>query len=149
MNQPINVRTYSRIAGWLFLLTLIGGGFGEGYIPSKFIVSSDAAATVANIKGSEFLFRLGFACFLIESLCDATLALIFYALLKPVNKNVSLLAAFFGLISTAVFAVTELFCYMALHISGPAGYLKSFSPDQLNTLTLLSLKFYAIGGMIF
>ena len=145
----MNVQTYVKIAGVLFLLTLVAGGFGEGYVPSKFIVSSDAAATVANIKASEFTFRLGFAAFLIESLCDATLALIFYALLRPVNRNVSLLAAFFGLISTAVFAVTELFCFMALHISGGAAYLTTFTPEQLNSLALLSLKFYAIGGMIF
>ncbi|MEY2479156.1 MAG: hypothetical protein QOI04_83 [Verrucomicrobiota bacterium] len=149
MNQPINVQTYARIAGVLFLLTLVAGGFGEGYVPSKFIVSADAAATVANIKGSEFIFRLGFAGFLIESLCDVTLALIFYVLLRPVSKNVSLLAAFLGVISTAVFAATELFCFMALHLSGNAGYLKSFSPDQLNTLALLSLKFYTVGGAIF
>src|SRR5205085_991689 len=144
----MNVQTYARIAGVLFLLTLVAGGFGEGYVPSKFIVSSDAAATVANIRASEFVFRLGFAGFLIESLCDVALAWIFYVLLRPVNKNVSLLAAFLGLISTAVFAVTELFCFMALHITGHAEYLKSFSPDQLNTLALLSLKFYTVGGAI-
>src|SRR5215470_590152 len=145
----MNVQAYARIAGVLFLLSLVAGGFGEGYVPSKFIVSSDAAATVANIKASEFMFRLGFAGFLIESLCDAALALIFYVLLRPVNKNVSLLAAFLGLIGTAVFAVAELFCFMALHIVGGADYLKSFSADQINTLALLSLKFYTIGGMIF
>jgi hypothetical protein len=145
----MNVQSYARVAGVLFLLSLIAGGFGEGYVPSKFIVSGDAAATVANIKASEFTFRLGFAGFMIESMCDAALALIFYVLLKPVNRNVSLLAAFFGLISCAVFAVTELFCFMALYITGGADYLKSFSPDQLNTLALLSLKFYTVGGAIF
>lgn len=145
----MNVQTYARIAGALFLLTLIAGGFGEGYVPSRFIVSGDAAGTVANIKGAEFIFRLGFAGFLIESMCDVALAWIFYVLLKPVNKNVALLAAFFGLISAAVFACAELFCFMAIHISGGADYLKSFSPDQLNTLALLSLKFYTVGGAIF
>jgi Domain of unknown function (DUF4386) len=145
----VNVQTYARVAGVLFLLSLIAGGFGEGYVPPKFIVSSDAAATVANIKASEFTFRLGFAGFMVESICDAALALIFYVLLKPVDKNISLLAAFLGLISTAVFAVCELFCFMALHITGGADYLKSFSPEQLNSLALLSLKFYTIGGAIF
>jgi hypothetical protein len=38
---------------------------------------------------------------------------------------------------------------MALYITGGADYLKSFSPDQLNTLALLSLKFYTVGGAIF
>src|ERR1043166_3285740 len=145
----MNVKKYATAAGVLFLLTVVAGGYGEGYVPSKFIVPSDAAATVATIKGSEFLFRLGFAGFLIESFCDVALAWMFYVLLRPVDRNISLLAAFLGVMSAAVFAGCELFFFMAIHISGSAGYLKSFSPDQLNTLALLSLKFYAIGGAIF
>jgi len=70
-------------------------------------------------------------------------------LLRPVRKDVALLAAFFGLVSTAVFAVCELFYFAPSFILGGADYLKSFSPDQLNTLSFLSLKFYGVGGMIF
>jgi Domain of unknown function (DUF4386) len=54
----------------LFLLSLVAGGFGEAYVPSKLMVCSDAAATAANIKNFDFLYRLGFTGFLIESLCD-------------------------------------------------------------------------------
>jgi hypothetical protein len=95
------------------------------------------------------MFRLGFAAFLIESLCDITLVLILYVLLRPVNRQLSLLAAFFGLIGTALFAFAELFYFAPLLILGGAPYLKTFSTDQLNTLTLLSLKFYGYAGMIF
>jgi hypothetical protein len=138
-----------RVAGILFLVTLIAGGFGEAYVPSKLIVSGDAAATVANIRNYDFLYRLGFAGFLIESLCDVTLALILYALLKPVNKHLSLLAAFFGLMGTATFACSQLFYFAPRVIMGGAGTLQTFSPDQLNALMLLSLRFAAFGGMIF
>src|SRR5439155_17887673 len=103
-NSHMNVQRYARIAGVLFLVSLVAGGFGEAYIPSKLIVSGDAAATVANLKNFDFMYRLGFAAFLIESLCDITLVLILYALLKPVSKELSLLAAFFGLMGTALFA---------------------------------------------
>ena len=145
----MNVQRYARIAGILFLLSLVAGGFGEAYVPSKLVVSADAAATAANIRNFDFLYRLGFAGFLIESLCDITLVLIFYALLKPVSKELSLLAAFFGLIGTTLFAFAELFYFAPPLIMGGAGYLKTFSPDQLNALVLLSLKFYGYGGMIF
>src|SRR6266571_33232 len=144
----MNVQKYARIAGVLFLLSLMAGGFGEAYVPSKLIVSADAAATAANIKNFEFLYRLGFASFLVESLCDITLVLILYALLKPVSKELSLLAAFFGLVGTALFAFAELFYFAPPLIMGDGGYLKTFSPDQLNALVLLSLKFYGYGGMI-
>ena len=145
----MNVQRYARIAGVLFLVSMVAGGFGEAYVPSKLIVSADAAATAANIRSFDFLYRLGFASFLIESLCDITLVLILYALLKPVNKELSLLAGFFGLMGTALFAFAELFYFAPPLIMGGAGYLKTFSPDQLNALVLLSLKFYGYAGMIF
>ncbi len=144
----MNVQRYARVAGGLFLLSMVAGGFGEAYVPSKLIVSGDAAATVANLKNFDFLYRLGFAAFMVESLCDITLALLLYALLKPANKQLSLLAAFFGLIATATFAFAELF-YFAPVVIMRGGYLQTFSPDQINALVLLSLKFYGYAGMIF
>ena len=144
----MDVQRYARIAGVLFLLSLAAGGFGEAYVPSRIIVTGDAAATAANIRTFEYLFRLGFAGFLVESLCDIALVLILYALLKPVSKELSLLAAFFGLIGTALFAVSESFYFAPLTLGG-AAYLKTFSPDQLNALTLLSLRFYSFGAAIF
>ena len=144
----MNVQRYARIAGALFLVSLIAGGFGEAYAPSKIIVSGDAAATVANIKNFGFMYRLGFAGFMIESLCDITLALLLYALLKPVNKYLSLLAAFFGLIATATFACAELFYFAPLVIMRGDSYLNTFSPDQLNALVLLTLKFSMYAGML-
>jgi hypothetical protein len=127
---------------------MVAGGFGEAYVPSKLIVSGDATATAANLRNFDFLYRLGFASFLIESLCDTALALILYVLLKPVNKQLSLLAAFFGLMATATFAFAELFYFAPQLILGRA-YLNTFTPDQVNSLALLSLKFYGYAGMIF
>src|SRR5258708_8094259 len=144
----MNVQRYARIAGVLFLVSMVAGGFGEAYVPSKLIVSGDAAATVANLRNFDFLYRLGFAAFLIESLCDTALALILYVLLKPVNKQLSLLAAFFGLMATATFAFAELFYFAPQLILGRA-YLNNFTPDQVNSMVLLSLKFYGFAGMIF
>src|SRR6266513_3032644 len=135
-----NIQAYARTAGVLFFLSLIGGGFGEGYMPAKIIISNDAAATAANIKAFAFLFRLAFAGFLLESFCDTALSLNFYVLLKPVNKQLSLLAAFFGLMGTATFAFAELFYFAPQLILGRA-YLNNFSPDQVHALALLSLRF--------
>jgi len=70
-------------------------------------------------------------------------------LLRPVRKDISLLAAFFGLVGTAVFAAAELFYLAPALILGGAGDLKAFSPDQLNALALLSLKLFAYGGGMF
>ena len=130
------------------LLSFVAGGFGEAYIPSQLIVSGDAAATAANIKGFGSLFRWGFAGYLVEATCDIGLSLIFYVLLRPVRKDIALLAAFFGLVGTAIFAAAELFYLAPSLILRGNGYLNTFSTDQLNTLALLSLKLFALGGVI-
>lgn len=143
------IQTYARVAGVLFLVSMVAGFIGELYAPSHIIVSRDAAATAKNIVAFNSLFRAGFASYLVEAVCDISLSLIMYELLRPVRKDLALLAAFFGLVSTAVFAVAELFYFGASLIVGGAGYLKSFSPDQLNALGLLSLKMYGLGGGIF
>jgi hypothetical protein len=132
----MNVQRYAKVAGVLILVSVVAGGFGEAYAPSKLIVAGDAAATVATIKSSEFIYRLGFAAFLIESL------------LKPVSKELSLLAAFFALMATALFAFAELF-YLAPTVFMTAGPGKAFSTDQINELILLSLRFYQFAAMIF
>jgi hypothetical protein len=144
----MNVQRYTRVAGVLLLVSIVAGGFGEAYAPSKLNVSGDAAATVANIKSFEFIYRLGFAAFLIESFADITLALIFYALLKPVSKELSLLAAFFGLMGTALFAFAELF-YLVPTLFMTAGPWKAFSAALIDELILLSLRFYQFAAMIF
>src|SRR5713226_5371151 len=73
-------------------------------MPSTLIVSADAAATANNIRASESLFRMGFAGYLVEAMCDVALTLVLYVLLKPAGRDLALLAAFFRLVSTATFA---------------------------------------------
>ncbi|HZW79847.1 MAG TPA: DUF4386 domain-containing protein [Candidatus Deferrimicrobiaceae bacterium] len=145
----LSVQTYARVAGVLLLLTFFAGGFGEVYVPSKLIIANEAAATAENLKSSEFMFRLGFAAYLVEACCDVTLALIFYVLLKPAHRYVSLLAAFFGLMGTATFAAAELFYFAPTLVLKSGGYLRSFSPDQLNAFALMSLNLFGLGAVIF
>lgn len=142
-------QVYATMAGVLFLISIIAGGFGEWYVPDKLIVSADAAATAENFIASDSLFRMGFASYLVEAVCDVALSLILYVLLRPVHRELALLAAFFGLVSTAVFAVAELFYFAPSFILGGAEYLKPFSPDEVSSLALLSLKFYGYGGDLF
>jgi hypothetical protein len=147
--QATSVQTYARAVGVLFLLSMIGGFFGELYIPSRIVVSGDAAATAKNIVESNSLFRLGFAAYLVEGICDIALSLLMYVVLRPVHRNLALLAAFFGLVSTSVFAVGELFYFGAsIPLSG-AAYLNSFSADQLNALSMVSLRMYGLAAGIF
>ncbi|MBV9720157.1 MAG: DUF4386 domain-containing protein [Candidatus Eremiobacteraeota bacterium] len=144
-----SISTYARIAGALLLVGFVAGGFGELFVPSKLIVPADATATAHNIMASESLFRMGFVGYLVEAVCDVSTTLLLYVLLRPVNKNLALLAAFFGLVGTATYAIAEFFYFAALQLLEGATYLRTFSPEQLNTLALLSLKLYGDGAEVF
>jgi len=143
-----SAQTYARIAGALFLLTMVFGFFGEMFVPSRLIVGNDAAATARNVVANDALFRLSVVSYLIEALCDVALSLVLYLLLQPVRRDLALLAAFFGLVSTALYGVAEVFYFAPTLLLGGADYLKAFTPEQLNALALLCFKLYArVGGM--
>jgi len=144
-----SVQTYARIAGVLFLLTLVVGGFGEAYAPSQLIVAGDATSTAHNLLASDLLFRLGFVAYLLEVVCDVTLTLLLYVLLRPVHPNLALLAVLFRLMGTATFAFGQLFYFAPSLILGGDAYLNTFSPDQLNSLALLSFNLYTTAFDLF
>lgn len=148
-DQPLPVQKYARIAGVLLLITLLAGAFGEMYVPGRLIVATDATATVDNLRRLDALYRLSFVSYLVEALCDVALSLVFLLLLRPVHKNLALFMACLGLVSTALYAVAELFYFTPPLILGGAEYLEVFSTDQLNALVLLSLRLYARVGGIF
>ena len=143
------VQTYARIGGILGILSLIAGGFGEAFVPSRLIVRGDAAATAANILGSSELFRLGFAGYLVEGLCDVGLALVLYALLRPVHRDLALLGLFFRLIGTTGFAMSQVLYFSALPLVTSAAGLQALSEAQRGALALLSLNVSMFGQTLF
>jgi hypothetical protein len=144
-----SVQRYARVAGLLVVISILAGGFGEVYVPSKLLVPADAAATAKNISDSNLLFRMSFAVYLVEATCDIALALLFYILLEPVSKQTALLAAFFGLVSTATFGFAELFYFASSLFTSGNEYFAMLSPEQRNACTLISLSLYGVGGSIF
>lgn len=138
-------QVYARIGGWLYLFIIVAGTFGELFVRDKLVVSGDATATANNIMASQLLWRISVAGELIMLVCSVALALIFYVLLRPVSKNLALLAAFFNLVELAIDAANKLNLFAALFLSGGADYLKAFEPHQRHALAYLSLKLHAYG----
>jgi hypothetical protein len=145
-------QVYARMGGILYLMIIVAGALGEIYIRGALIVSGDPVSTASNIMASQSLWRIGLTGDLMMHVFDVPLMLIFYVLLKPVNKNLALLALLFNLIQTAVLVANKLNLLMPLLLLGKAAYLKAIEPDQLYALAYLFVKLHEYGfgiGLIF
>jgi hypothetical protein len=135
----------ARIGGVLYLIVIVAGILVEAAVRDKLIVSGDAAATAGNIMASQLLWRISIAGELVAQGCAVALALVFYVLLRPVNRNLALLAVLFNLVSIAIEVANCLNLFDALALLGSADYLKAFDQNQLHALSYLSLKSQGYG----
>jgi hypothetical protein len=143
----VSPQHYARICGVLYLYIIVAGVFAE-LVRSRLVVPADAAATAGNIMANESLFRIGFSGELLHLAFDVAVATILYALLRPVDRNIALLAAFMRLACDIILAVASLSHFAALRLLADADYLKTFQPDQLQTLALLALRMHGDGYAI-
>src|SRR5438045_5088652 len=90
-------RSVARINGVLYLLTMLTGLFAQGFVSNRLIVFGDASATATNILTHKSLFEVGFTVYMIEMACQIAAIALFYILLKPAGRSVSLVAAVLGL----------------------------------------------------
>lgn len=151
-NFESSPQLYARIDGILYLVIILMGIGAEALVRNKLFVSGDPNATANNIMHADFLWKMGITADLIMHICDLPVMIILYYLLKPVSKKLALLNLSFNLIQTAVLVLNKLNLLAALFFLGDAEYLKSFTPDQLHTLSYLSIKLHDFGfgiGLIF
>ena len=146
--SEMSPRTKARLAGAFYLATILTGIFAQGFISARLIVPGDATATATNILSHDGLFRLGFAVYMIEMICQIIMTVLIYDLLKPVNRSISLLAAVVGLIGCGIKTFSRLFYFVPLLVLGGTHYLAVFSGEQLNAVALLFLRVNDIGAGI-
>jgi hypothetical protein len=142
----------ARLTGYLYLLVIAFGIFAEFFVRSSLLVPGDPHGTAMNLRDDEALFRIGLAGDMLVFSIDIVLCITFYILLKPVNKNLSLLAASFHLIEAGILGINMLAHYAVLEILGGEAYLNVFSREQLEVFAYLSLQLHGAGyglGLIF
>lgn len=138
--EQASPRRRARIVGVFYLLTILAGIFAQGFVSMRLVVSSDAAATATNILAHESLFRWGFTVYMIEMTCQIIFTVLFYELLKPVSKSISLVAAVLGLTGCTIKTFSRVFYLGPLFIFHGAPYLSIFSREQLQALALVLLN---------
>ena len=137
----------ARIAGALYLFFIIATAIAN-IARSKLIIFGDAVATAKNIQASEGLFRIGFLSDILAGILFFLAAWALYVLLKPVNKNITLLFLLLNLGGAAVQCLNMLNLISAALLLSGAEYLKVFQLDQLQALAMLFLNLHESGFMI-
>ena len=133
-------RLKARITGVFSLVTILTGIFAQGLVSGRLVVDGDAGATAANILAHKSLFQWGYAFYLIEMACNIAMTALFYDLLKPAGRSVSLVAAFLGFAGCVIKTFSRVFFIAPLFILGGAHSMSAFSTEQLQSLALLFLK---------
>ncbi|GLQ89013.1 DUF4386 domain-containing protein [Dyella flagellata] len=136
---------YARAAGWLYLVVIAAGFFAEFFVRERLINYGDASASAHAIMANGLLFRLGFSADLATIVCDIPMEMMFYLLLRPVNKHMALLVMLFALLGDATMAASELHGFAPLLILGDSPYLTAFSTSQLQAMALLNMHSLTAG----
>lgn len=113
----------------------------------QLVVPEDPGATARNILEQELLYRMGFAVHLFYLMCALPLALIFYRLFRPVNRDFAALALLFNLVAITVESVNLINQFAPLRLLGVEG-LSAFSPEQLNALAYTYVRIFSSGFAI-
>jgi uncharacterized protein DUF4386 len=130
-------RKAAKVAGFMYLFTMVTANFAEFYVRGQVLVPADAMQTARNIAASAGLFRLGIACDLLTLIGDVVLVVALYAVLKPINRNLALLAAFWWLVECSIAAATVANDFAAVLLLSGADSLRALNAEQGQTLARL------------
>ena len=141
------------VAGLGLLIMTIFYIFADFFVFQKLIDQGDATTTANNILANGMQFRSGICGIIIVLICDVIVAWALYVYLKPVNKSISLLAAWLRLVYAAMLGIALLNFVIVLILLSGADYLVVLETDQLYAQMLMFLNaFYdmwSLGLIIF
>jgi hypothetical protein len=136
MNSP---KRLARIAGVLYLLVGIFGGFAEGFVDPKMYVAGNAGATAANVVANVGLVRMGVVAHLLDGTFFLFLAMALYVLLEHVNKSVARAMLVLVALATGIICLNAVFQFEALRVATDGSYATALGAQGSNALVLLLL----------
>ena len=139
-------RRLARMAGSLYLVVAVLGGFAQLFVRDRLVDLGDPAATAANIRESTALFRAGFAADLVQATFFLFTAMALYLLLRHVNELVARAMVVFVAVSVAIMCLNLLNQFVALRIATADGYASAFGGS--NELTGLFAGMHHDGYLI-
>ena len=141
----MNLTAKSRLAGMIYLMLVLTGIFNLMYVPSKLIVWTDAAATVANISQFQLLYRAGVAAGVLSYVFYLLLPLVLFDIFKDVNRRYAVTMAALAIVSVPVSLFNMVDKVNVLTLLGNASYLTALTAEQLQAQVMLLLHSYNNG----
>jgi len=138
----------ARIAGFLYLLVGIFGGFAEGYVEPKMYVAGNAGATAGNVVANAGLVRMGVVSDLLDGTFFVFLALTLYILLKDVHKSVARAMLVLVALATGITSLAAVFEFEGLRVATDMSYTSALGVAGSSALVMLLLDLQHYGLLI-
>jgi len=137
----------ARIAGVLYLLVGIFGGFAEGFVDPKMYVAGNAAATAGNVIANSELVRMSVVSHMLDSAFFVFVALTLYVLLKHVHKSVARAMVVLVALASGIICLNAVFQFEGLRVATDSTYTTAFGVAGANALVLLLLDIQHYGTL--
>ena len=129
-----DTKAVAHRAGTLYFIMALLMIVGYMYLPTKYMVLGDAAATAQRITANPFVFRLSILNALVAQLLFVAVIVTLYQLFRDVNRQVARLMAALVCVGIAAELVTIGTKMAPLTILNGASYWSSFTRPQLESL---------------
>ncbi len=146
--MPTSPKRLARIAGVLYLLVGITGGFAEGFVEPAMYVAGDAAATAETVVANTELVRLAVTSDLVDQALFVFLAMTLYILLQHVHKGVARAMLVLVALAAGITSLNTLFEFLALRVATDSSYADALGTAGSNALVLLLLDAQHYGLLI-
>ena len=138
-------RGEARVAGALYVLVILLGGFAEVAVRQGLIVGGDPMATAKAIMANEGLYRLGFCAEMLTNMIAIPLTLITYRILAPAGRFWVLLAVLFDLTQNTINAVNAWTQFAPLTLLSGSPDVAALPRGELAALARVALKWHDVG----
>ena len=145
MNSP---KRLARIAGALYLLVAIFGGFAEGFVEPKMYVAGDATATTGNVVANAELVRMGVIADLLDQTVFVFLALTLYVLLRHVHESMARTMVVLVALAAGIGSLNTVFEFEGLRVATGGAFPTGFGASGSNAMVLLLLDTQHYGLLI-
>ena len=130
----------ARTAGLLYLLLACIGPFNTMYIPTRFIVRGDPAATAERILSSELLFRAGIVADLASLVIFVLVVLALYRLLRDVDVHLARVMVALVVVSVGLSFTALLLQAAPLVLLRDVEWLSAFDEAQRQAMGMVFLR---------